>query len=464
MQHEGQVSGSRVFMGRGVGVMGWIGWAWWACIVLLGAASPLVATSGTAQALDVTDYDDEAKLAAALWAHAPEVIDARSAAATAASDLHKARTLPNPQLDFTWGTMPIGTTNPPNLHDPWSNVPNYTVGISELIELGKRGPRAAAAAAQLEQARAQALATLATRFFALLDAIGDIAKNQARAGVLNAQVHAGEDTLVLERARAAKGETAAADLERAELEHMRLVAGRDSARSDLENARGACAAIVAEPCPAFATARDARAYLRHAAASVAPRTWSPELERQRPDIAALDAALQAADEQATLARRRAIPDVTVRAGYTYDTFEAAGNQRQSAALGIQVPLPVFDHGQADLEAATAVLAKARDTRAALVGSARSALETAARQRELVASRITQMGGALQTARSVRTSMEGAARQGGASQLDVLLAQRAHQDLLLARTDLDAEAFEAALKIREAAGDFPRPQPPGGTVP
>jgi cobalt-zinc-cadmium efflux system outer membrane protein len=417
-----------------------------------------------ALALEVADYDDETKLARVLWERAPEVIDARTTAATAASDLRKARTLPNPQLDFTWGTVPIGTTNPSNLHDPWSNVPNYNMGISELIELGKRGPRAAAAAAQVEQAQAQALATLATRFFARLAAIGDIAKSQARAGVLNAQVHAGDDTLVLERARAAKGETAATDLERAELEHMRLVAARDAARSDLESARGACALIVASACPAFPTARAARDYLRRTAAAVLPRAWSPEIEHRRPDIAALDAALRAADEQARLARRRAIPDVTVRAGYTYDTFVASGNQRQSAALGVQVPLPIFDRGQADLEAAEAALSKARDTRTSIVASARAMLETAARKRELVTSRIAQVTTALETARSVPASMEGAAREGGTSQLDVLLAQRGHQDLLLARTDLDAEAYEDALKMREAAGDFPRPQHPGGTTP
>jgi len=428
-------------------------------LVIVGAS--VLSLPRAARSLDVTDYDDETRLATALWAHAPEVIDARSAAATAAGDLHRARTLPNPQLDFTWGTMPIGETNPPGLHDPWSHVPNYNVGISELIELGKRGPRAAAAAAQLEQAQAQALATLGTRFFALLDAIGDIAKSQARAGVLSAQVHAGDDTIVLERARTAKGETAAADLERAELEHMRLIAARDAARSDLETARGACAAIVASPCPAFPTARAAREYLRHAAVATPPRTWSEELEKQRPDIAALDAALRAADEQATLARRRAIPDVTLRVGYTYDTFEQAGNQRQSAALGVQIPLPVFDRGQADLETAAAALAKARDTRTALVETARTTLESAARQRALVASRIAQIGTALETARSVRATMEGAAREGGTSQLDVLLAQRSHQDLLLARTDLDGDAFAAALKIREATGDFPRPQPAGG---
>src|SRR6266404_9694867 len=108
-----------------------------------------------ALALDVTDYGDETKLAAAVWEQSPEVIEARAGVGTAASELRKTRTLPNPQLDFTWGTIPIGATNPRDLHDPLGNVPNYSVGISELVELGKRGPRAAAATAQLAQARAQ---------------------------------------------------------------------------------------------------------------------------------------------------------------------------------------------------------------------------------------------------------------------------------------------------------------------
>ncbi len=439
-------------------------WWRWARVAVVLVAAALARRARPAAALEVSDYDDEARLATVLWQQAPEVIEARAAAATAASDLRKARTLPNPQLDFTWGTIPIGTTSPPDLHDPISNVPNYTVGISELVELGKRGPRAAAAAAQLESTRAQALATLGTRFFALLDAIGDIAKAQSRAGVLSAQVRVGVDALGLERARASKGEIAAADLERSELEQERLVAARDAARSELEAARAACAAIVASGCPPFPRGRDARAYLRRAAAAAPPSPETLDLAVGRPDVAALDAALRAADAQLTLADRRVIPDVTVRAGYTYDTFVASGNQRNSAALGVQLPLPVFDHGQADREAATAALDKARASRRSIVAAAHAALESGVRTRALVAARVAQLQGALATARSVRASMEGAARQGGASQIDVLLARRAHQELLLERMDLDADAYSATLKIREAAGDFPRPPPQGDSRP
>lgn len=417
-------------------------------------------TQGQPQSVPVSltpaDYLDQAKLTGLLWEQSPEVVEARRSAGIAASEVTRARKYPNPALDFTWGTIPIGPSNPRDLHDPIGNVPNYNVGLSELVEIAKRGPRQAATTAELEAAHAQAVATLATRFFDLMDTIGRIARSQVRSAVINGQVRASQRMLELDRARASKGDIAGVDVQRSEVEHARLVAAREAARTDLEAARGACAAIIATACPAFESGKAARRFLRQAATQDVPTVWSDEFERRRPDIAALNATLHAAGERATLAKRRGIPDVTVRMGYTYDTFVTAGNQRQSLALGVQLPLPVMDQGQADLQAAMATLERASQVRDSLVASGRQTLSAATRQRELVAARIRQLDAALSTARKLRDSTLGAARQGGASQVDVLLALRAYQELLLDRTDLDADAYQAALAARQAAAAFPQP--------
>src|SRR6266478_1226543 len=76
--------------------------------------------------LTASDYSDEAKLADLLWNASPDVVEARTAAGIAASEVTRARTYPNPTLDFTWGTIPVGRTNPRGLDDPLSRVPNYT--------------------------------------------------------------------------------------------------------------------------------------------------------------------------------------------------------------------------------------------------------------------------------------------------------------------------------------------------
>src|SRR5215470_16464022 len=200
---------------------------WTVVYLLMAVGSLAMAHASEAQpvapSLKPVDYADEAKLVALLWSRSPDVVDARGAVGLAASELTRARTYPNPALDMGWGTIPVGPTTPGDLHDPIGNVPNYTVGVSELFELAKRGPRQAAAAAELEAAHAQALSTLSVRFFALLEIVGRIAKNQVRAAVAGGQVVAGQRLMELDKARAGKGDIAVVEVERKEVEHARLL-------------------------------------------------------------------------------------------------------------------------------------------------------------------------------------------------------------------------------------------------
>ncbi len=402
------------------------------------------------------DYQDESRLAAAVWERSPDVIDARAESAVAASEETKAHLLPNPQLDVAWGTIPVGPTNPRDLNDPIGNVPNYTAGLSELVELGKRGPRQAATAAEREASSWKAVAAFADRYFDLLAAVGRIAMAEERASMLDRQVSESDRLLQLEQARADKGEIAKMSAARTEAEHLRLAAERDGARTDLEEARATCAEIVAEPCAAFGSEDAARGFLLAGAKAPLPTTWSEEIAARRPDLAALSAAERAADERVALAKHQAIPDVTLRLGYTYDTFVASGAQRQSLGVGMQMPLPIADHGQADEEKANATLVSARRAREALTVSGQVSLAAAIQRRGMIADRLTRLDTALAKADELRTTMSGAAREGGASEVDVLLARRRYQEVLLDRTQLDYDAYAAALAARQAAALFPTP--------
>ena len=111
------------------------------------------------------------------------------------------------------------------------------------------------------------------------------------------------------------------------------------------------------------------------------------------------------------------------------------------------------------EAASAAVLRAQRTRTALVSSGQLTLAAAARERDLIGARARQLQSALTNADRLRQTMEGAAKQGGMSQVDVLLARRRYQELLLEGTDLNGDAYDAALKIRQAAALFP--QPPTG---
>src|SRR4051812_14561405 len=107
-----------------------------ACITLLA----LPALGAGLPPLRLSALPDDAELAAMVWQLAPELVPERGRGETARAEALRAHVLPNPALDLSWNTIPIGPTNPVGL-SPLADVPNYVVSLSTPLELGKRGPR-----------------------------------------------------------------------------------------------------------------------------------------------------------------------------------------------------------------------------------------------------------------------------------------------------------------------------------
>jgi cobalt-zinc-cadmium efflux system outer membrane protein len=391
-----------------------------------------------------------------LWQRSSEVLEARAAVAAAESERRRAFLYPNPTLDFGWNTIPVGRTNPPGLEDRWSKVPNYAVSVAELVELGKRGPRQRALTWDRERAHWQLVAIFGDRFFALLEAAGRLAANQRKLHLLGELVQDTSELLELDRARASRGEIPALDVDIAAVELARLVANRDQVQADLNQARADCSALIALSCPLFPSPEAAAEFLERAAAASFDEGWSEAAEQRRPDLSALAAALSAAQERVVLAQRKVIPDLTLRAGYTYDQFTVSGNQRNSVAVGVSLPLPVADRGQADLFAAQAEAARARQLRARLLESIPQQIEAARQQRALARERKERLDGALEKARAARDAVAAAQQAGGISLIEVLVARRNYLELLRERADVDFDAFAATLALRKLLGLFPRP--------
>ena len=98
--------------------------------LVAGAAEPAAAPDPTAPraedlppALDLARMPDDAVMAELLWGRSPDLVAARAKIVTARGDLVRAKLLPNPSLDSSWNTIPVGKTNPPGLASPIDNVP-----------------------------------------------------------------------------------------------------------------------------------------------------------------------------------------------------------------------------------------------------------------------------------------------------------------------------------------------------
>lgn len=299
-----------------------------------------------------TDMDS---LERALTARSPQLTAEQLDAAEASAALLRARTLDNPLLDLSVGNVPFGSTNPTDLCNGLgarcapSEIMNYGVGLSYRFELGKRGHRQRREAAALEAS--QATLEFSTRLRAL-----DLARLLGRLSLIVMRRAASNDVLDAARAftklsadRAAQGFLAPMELDRLELDNVRLENALLSDEAEEQAALAQCSAMLATACTSFDSASSAREFMERWLALATDRATRGE----RADLRALGASIRAAQADAELARMTTLPDPTLSVSYLHDRFLVSGNQMNAISVGLSLPLPLFDRGQASVQAATA---------------------------------------------------------------------------------------------------------------
>ncbi len=406
-----------------------------------------------AAATDPSDPFDETTLAADIWRRAPDVAVARQDLADAQAVADRSHLLPNPSLTATVGSLPIGARTPSSGETTFGEVPNYSVGVGQLFEIGKRRPRQAAAAAARDVAGFGVLDAYRTSFFSLMEIISDQAAAVARLAVLERLVAGSEESLRLQRARASRGDVAGLEVDRLEVEHLRLTSSLREAEGLRQGALGACSRILGRDCPRFTSEEQARGFLGRV--TVPPRTDDARLVAQRSDLQGLRAQQTRLQAELALAEKQKIPDPVATLGYTRDQFVKAGNQANSVSVSINIPLPVFDRGQADIKRAKDRLANTQDMREVAQATALRQLTIGRAQIETLVARAQILDEqAVPLARSVAERMEAAARRGGAALPDVLLARRAMEELALTRVEVASAAYRASLDLRRVSGALP----------
>jgi outer membrane protein, heavy metal efflux system len=380
----------------------------------------------------------------------------------ARAEAEQSRLYENPTLDATWGTIPIGETNPPGLSSPFARVPNYNVGLSYRVLIGKRGPRQDRADALARGARASLEAGGRERALELAHALGTAATMALRLEGLRGQVEQGERSLAVARARVAAGGGTPLDVDRLALENGRAGQQLLAAEADRDRALAACAGLLHERCAGFGGRDDALAFLTAWLGRAASARGSPEA---RPDVRALAHYEQAAAAELRFAEAQAIPDPTFRVGYVHDRFVLSGAQMNSLNVGVSLPLPFFDHGQALAYAARARAERLSAQRERIVASAharveslRSALETQRRRLGLLEADL------LPRSRGVVSDLERATETRLLPTTDLIQARHALNDLLIEEADAYGDAFELSLDLlaqfaTPPAADRDEPPPP-----
>lgn len=402
-------------------------------------------------ALKLSSLPAEPDLAQLLWERSPELQLSRGRVAQARGDYERALLLPNPNLDVSMNTIPVGPLNTaadPGLTNPW-DVPNYAFGVSELIELGKRGPRQESTRRALDAAINDARELLRQRFFDLDEHLGEIAAAQARIAELQTVADDAHHMTIIQKARADRGEAVPLDADRALLEEEKLRSAVGIEQEHMLAELRACTELLGVTCEPFDTSDHAISFLEHSAS--APNV---QLE-DRPDVQSLKAQEDSARALETLFHRKAIPDPTVRFGYVRDQFVASGNQQNSLFVGLSIPLTFFDHGQADARAAAAAADAAARSRERTLQSAQVSLQRIIEQQKSLETRRSQLRDhALPLARDVVSRLDQALARGGIPVQDLIFARRTLAELLIDARDLDLASFRNGVALLRVGGAVP----------
>jgi outer membrane protein, heavy metal efflux system len=347
----------------------------------------------------------------------PQVAIARARVSEAEGMREQAGLIPNPSLYASSENTPLGGSQP----FTFGNDTDDYVYLTEKIELGgKRSRRVAFASERVTQMSIQSEVAMRQLMARVATAYWMAAGSAALDLLYKRQVNTLDDIVEYNHARVQKGATAEADLIRIELESDRL---KEQATLAAQQARRSLIALYREmgatafPDSVVFTERlDDLAEIR-----------PPDLEtvlRDRPEMRAAREGLKQAEANLDLQRANAVPDPQLMAGYKRFSGSGQYTGQNTLFFGFQVPLPIFDRNQGQIEAAEAKVLGAKeavtDQEIAIRAEVESALSDYGSRREALLKVLPQM--AHQAAESDQIA-EGAYRLGGADILRFLDASR-----------------------------------------
>jgi len=286
-----------------------------------------------------------------------DVIAARLEIEAAQLDVVAARIYPNPVASYSIGNLVLGAGNPqtgavPVPLDPgFASQPVQSIGLSGILDIwAKRSARTRAADRGAEQRRALVEDALREIVYAVRSTFADVSREQAERQLAHDIAARYEETVRLSQARFRAGDISEAELHKVELEGLRYTTGVIDADQELDLARQRLAAVMGLPgAGALPPSVADPPALQPDFARTHPfeSLVATALER-RPDVRAASSGRATAEAQLAAARREALPDLTLGAAYTHSAFTVSGDNPNTLALSVAMPLPIFDRNQANV--------------------------------------------------------------------------------------------------------------------
>ncbi len=361
-----------------------------------------------------------------------------------------AHEFPNPTLSLS--TFKINVDQHPSStvmgNGLWDRSYDTIFAINQLFEIGgKRGSRKASAQAGYEAARAQLLDAKRTLDLGVTKAYLAALLGRENARILrdSAETLRRESSLAETRLRA--GEISTADKNQIDISAERFEQDARSAESTAAQARVALEVLLGVPRP---TAECVLTDGLEALAQMRVQANGNATGEFRPDVLAAEAGWHKAEADLRLQKANRIPDPTVLAQYEHEPPDTPN----TLGFGVSFPVPLWNRNRGNILAAQAALEQARlnyektkAQAAADIATSRLAFQEANRRWEQYRDSIRPKS------EQVRNTKSYAYQKGGASLLDMLVAQRDDNDVRLAAMQAASDTAVAMAALKAATQEI-----------
>ena len=362
------------------------------------------------------------------------------------------------------GLRPNLTTSIEHRREPGGTDSATEVGIEWPLELSRRGPRVAAAAADVTAAESEEAEARRKLIGDVATAYGEAAVAARELAITDEVLAAISKQLELLRARAAQGSAPTLDRDVVDVEFRKMQAERSvkGGRADRTVIRLKRLLGMSPEAP-LRISQSLEELV--AAGATLPDTATDPLAA-RPDVRAAQERVRAAEERIETARSEGSPDVTIfgsymrmDSGFPQLAFGAGGGlervraQFNYVSAGAMVTVPLWNRQQGAVAAATAAHAAAvaradaaRLTAASEVAEARVRFDQARRAVSLY------QDGVRPLARHNFDTVSETYALGRATVFDVLAEQRRYLETERGYTEALSEAFASRVGLERATGD------------
>lgn len=425
------------------------------------ATAVLVALLFAAEPASVTE--DEA-VAAAL-AHSRDLIAAKLQVDAAQVDRAAAGILPNPVLSYQLANLVVGRGNDQlggaapgpgtaGLNPGFFDQPVQTFTVSQVIDIWfKRSKRVDAAERSVEATQLLVEQAVREVSAAVKGAYADALRAQEeRLLAIEAREHY-DDTVRLSASRLKVGDISETDYKKIELELLRYKNDELQSALAAELARQRLAALMV--LPPGQVPQELKPTVTQLDQPLDPKGLYDRALKSRPDFLAADKGVERAQAMVSSQQREAYPDVSLFVGYTRDSFTVSGDNPNTLAVGLSLPLPLFDRNQGGVGHARVDLRAAENDRDRLKLQIEYDVVDAVRRVEVskVQLKLLTDDVAPRAAQALRVA-EKSYQAGAINLLELLEAQRTYVEVRRSTVASTYQFRQAAIDLVHAVGGNP----------